>query len=211
MKVNLWSPSRVLILGALVLLLCTPARAQFWPDGCSIPYSPEWVQRGYDAIFLGACTFHDRCWAACNGPNPPYHGLRWKEGCDAMFWTYMTTACEIAQSRYLDDDFWDFCKAEATAFVTAVNTPPAFDNYWRSQCMRGCNPDACWEAGMQLPWTCGNGNGVGACYVPGGGTGGGGGSTGGGSRCDPDLDGWVTQEECVFECGGWSDGEYCNM
>jgi hypothetical protein len=135
------------------------------------------------------------------------------------------------------ETFLRVCSIIAAGYVAAVNFPLAYDYYWDSQCCNGCNPDACANIGRSFPGTCGQGYGPSFCYLSnpgpvcgngicepgescascaeccsGGGGGGGGddgGGGGGGGGCDPDGDGWVTPEECVYECGGEVDGDYC--
>ncbi len=46
---------------------------------------------------------------------------------------------------------------------------------------------------------------------PPGGGGGGGGNPPLVDECDPDGDGWVTESECVLQCGGTVNGEWCDL
>jgi hypothetical protein len=208
----------VAIAAGACLALGPPAEAQScvagpipWPDGCSVPYSPEWVRRGLDKIFLGACINHDYCYATCNGPTPPYLGLSWKAGCDAQLGVDMATACAVEAAVIafpLDDipdaeTFLEVCGGVAATFTASV---ALFGSgaFWSDQCCLGCSPDGCANSGQFLPATCGTGYGNGFCYVnpPPGGGGGGGGGGDDGDCSDGSL---VTVEECEDECGGTAD------
>src|ERR1700681_546533 len=162
----------VAIVSGAILSLGPPASAQGicipgpipWPDGCSVPYTPEWVRRGLDHIFLGACINHDYCYATCNGPNPPYLGQGWKLGCDLQLGLDMEAACLLESELIvfpLDDlndaeSFLRVCSGIAASFTGAV---AAFGSsaFYSDQCCLGCNPDGCAISGWYLPYTCGTG------------------------------------------------------
>lgn len=211
------------------LLLESPARGQGcspdpfpWPDGCSVPYTPEWVRRGLDRIFLGACIDHDLCYGACNGPNPPYLDDYWKAACDATLGLEMDAACraESTQIVYPLDDLQDaesflkVCRAVAGTFVAAI-VVAGEGAFQCDQCNYGCNPNSCANRGLGLPALCGNG----LCYInpPGGGIfGGNPGSDPGSDPVDDPTDpsgppnicdegNLVTVDECVDDCGGVVD------
>lgn len=159
--------------GALVLLP-TAAHAQQppWPNGCSIGLD-YYVQQGIDGLFLGACDRHDLCWGLCNGQNPPFFGNEHRRSCDATFFTEMAQAC-VVESALLTfpsgdfdtaQDFVENCLGVASVFYAAVSTPIGTGIFWGSQCLRGCNPDACGQVGAPLPPTCGFGVGPGFCYI----------------------------------------------
>lgn len=147
-----------------------------WPNGCSVPGLPLFAANGLNLIFLGACNQHDQCWATCNGPNPPYNGLGHKAQCDLAFLAQMEAACVIWSGLLAypgsgwasAGDFLDDCTQVAATFSLAVNTPPGFNIYWRSQCCRGCNPTGCSTAvpPLPMPFLCGNGQCYGSFPIP---------------------------------------------
>lgn len=171
----------------LVLLMAawppavSPSLAQTsppWPNGCSVGLA-GWAQQGLDAIFNSACDNHDRCWARCNGEAGPYYMLGHRAQCDQTFLSEMTQACALRAAQValpLGDidsvtEFISVCEGVALSFYTAVSTPIGTGIYWTSQCLKGCNPEGCWRAGLffgnpNRPPTCGQFpyTGPGFCY-----------------------------------------------
>lgn len=150
-----------------------------WPDGCSVGL-PGWAQQGLDSIFNGACDNHDRCWAQCNGARGPFRGLGHRNQCDQTFLSELTAACAIRAGQAIFplgdiDNVGEFlatCEGLALVMTSAVQSPFGTSIYWRSQCLRGCNPMACMQAGLFFPTpdgrppTCGKPPyvGPGVCY-----------------------------------------------
>ena len=164
-------------LAVIALLLSSPAVAQVvtppHPNGCSVPGLPLWAAQGLDTIFLGACDQHDLCWAQCNGENPPFLGTGHKTSCDLQFLADMSAAC-LARSAQVAlplgdidsiQEFIETCEGVAATFYAAVATPLTNAVFNTSQCLRGCNPNACTAVSLPLPATCGNGVGPGFCYL----------------------------------------------
>jgi hypothetical protein len=161
---------------ALAIGLGQPVAAQQppWPDGCSVGL-PFYVQQGLDAIFLQACDAHDRCWAQCNGPSPPYLGLAHRNQCNLDFLADMESACIIESAAIAfplggfstAQEFIENCTGVAATFYAAVSTSIATGIFWSAQCIRGCNPDGCANSGLPYPPTCGLGSGPGFCYLMG--------------------------------------------
>lgn len=146
-----------------------------WPDGCSVQL-PLYVQRGLDKLFLNACTRHDQCWATCNGEFAPFLGLGHKAQCDLTFLSEMEAACVAIASTIvlpfgdIDNvtDFIEDCSTVAATFFVAVATPLTDHIFWESQCIRGCNRDACPLAlppRIRLEPPCGTGLGPCQCYL----------------------------------------------
>lgn len=160
----------VAILAAALALAPSSASAQSppWPNGCSIML-PFYIQQGIDGIFLGACDRHDLCWGQCNGPSAPYLGLAHRQDCDLTLYGELIGAC-IAEAAFIAfpiggfetaNDFIQDCGAVATTIYAAVASPLGTPLFWSSQCLRGCNPNAC----AAVPPTCGTGVGPGFCYI----------------------------------------------
>ena len=117
---------------------------------------------------------HDRCWAKCaQGPVGPQLGLAHRQQCDLDLLYYMETACVLEAALIVfptggignAHDFIEYCTATAATFYAAVASPPATPIFWASQCIRGCNGDACATLAASIPLTCGHGFGPYFCYL----------------------------------------------
>ena len=154
---------RIVVVFVIASVIGTVATAQTppYPNGCTVGL-PLWAQHGLDAIFNGSCDNHDNCWAQCNGARGPYHGLQHRSQCDQAFLGDLTAACALRAAQLsfpivgLEGgeslaEFLAVCEGVALAFFGAVSTPIGTNLYWRSQCLRGCNPMACMQAGLFFP------------------------------------------------------------
>ncbi|HEX2163573.1 MAG TPA: hypothetical protein VHM02_06455 [Thermoanaerobaculia bacterium] len=139
----------------LALAAAPPAAAQ----GCTLGL-PVAIENAIDDLLLGACDRHDDCWRTRNPCGGPYLGTDWKAACDLDFLADLTAVCAAATTIFSFPnpsfasaaDFLEDCEAGAAAAYAGVSV--SFHLWNGTQCLNGCNLDACNAIGAQLPWHC---------------------------------------------------------
>lgn len=147
--------SLVISLFILGFALAPPAMAQ----GCTLGL-PSSIENALDSLLLGACDRHDACWRTLNSCGGPYLDATWKANCDLQFLADLTGVCVTATTIITfpnvdfsnAEDFLQACEAGAAAAYAGVSV--AFPVWYTTQCINGCNRDACQRAGLTLPPYC---------------------------------------------------------